>query len=204
MVLVVSVPEVRRAGMHSAGASRNDLAARMTALLIRVAAEDRTAFAELYAHYGPRLRTYMRKLGADAVAAEDLAQETMAAVWNKARLFDPARANANTWIFTIARNRRIDLVRRERRPEIDGDDPPGQADRSHSPEQAVIARRDATAVRAALADLPPDQADVIRMSFFEDRPHGAIAASLGVPLGTVKSRLRLALRRFRKALGEEK
>lgn len=188
--------------MDSAGASGGDVSERMTALLIRVAAEDRTAFAELYAHYGPRLRTYMRKLGADAVSAEDLTQETMAAVWNKARLFDPARANANTWIFTIARNRRIDLVRRERRPEIDGDDLASQADIAPSPEQAIIARRDATAIRAALADLPPDQADVIRLSFFEDRPHGAIAASLGVPLGTVKSRLRLALRRFRKALVE--
>ncbi len=175
---------------------------RMTALLLRVAAEDRPAFAELYAHYGPRLRVYMRKLGADAAASEDLTQEAMAAVWNKARLFDPAKANANTWIFTIARNRRIDLIRRERRPEIDAEDPSLQVEGPHSPEDAMITRRNAVAIRAALAELPPDQAEVIRMSFFEDRPHGAIAAALGVPLGTVKSRLRLAFRRFRKALGE--
>jgi RNA polymerase sigma-70 factor (ECF subfamily) len=190
--------------MDSTTASRSVETERMTVLLIRVAAQDRAAFAELYAFYGPRIRTYMRKLGADAAAAEDLAQEALAAVWNKARLFDPARANANTWIFTIARNRRIDLVRRERRPEIDCEDTSNQTSTSDSPEQAIIASRDAVAIRAALADLPPDQADVIRMSFFEDRPHGAIAISLGVPLGTVKSRLRLALRRFRKALGEAK
>jgi RNA polymerase sigma-70 factor (ECF subfamily) len=174
----------------------------MMALLLRVAAADRVAFAAVYAHYGPRLRTYMRKLGADAAASEDLVQEAMAAVWNKARLFDPAKANANTWIFTIARNRRIDLIRRERRPEIDGEDPSLQDEAPDSPEQAIITRRNAAAIRAALADLPPDQADVIRMSFFEDRPHGAIAAALGVPLGTVKSRMRLAFRRFRTALGE--
>lgn len=175
---------------------------RMTALLLRVAEADRAAFAELYAHYGPRLRVYMRKLGTDAAASEDLVQEAMAAVWNKAKLFDPAKANANTWIFTIARNRRIDLIRRERRPEIDAEDPSLQGDAPDSPEAGMIARRNAVAIRAALAELPPDQAEVIRMSFFEDRPHGAIAAALGVPLGTVKSRLRLAFRRFRKALGE--
>jgi RNA polymerase sigma factor (sigma-70 family) len=175
---------------------------RMTALLLRIAAADRSAFTELYAHYGPRLRVYMRKLGADAAASEDLVQEAMATVWNKARLFDPGRANANTWIFTIARNRRIDLMRRERRPEFDAGDPSLQADAPDSPEETVMTRRNAVAIRAALAALPPDQAEVIRMSFFEDRPHGAIAAALGVPLGTVKSRLRLAFRRFRKALGE--
>jgi RNA polymerase sigma-70 factor (ECF subfamily) len=174
----------------------------MSALVVRVAAGDRAAFSELYGHYGPRLKAYMRKLGADSVASEDLVQEAMAAVWNKARLFDPAKASANTWIFTIARNRRIDLVRRERRPELDAEDPSLKSEEPRSPEQAVIARRDVAAVRAALAELPADQAEVIRLSFFEDRAHGAIAAQLGVPLGTVKGRLRLALRRFRKALGE--
>jgi RNA polymerase sigma-70 factor (ECF subfamily) len=193
----------RRAAM---GSDTEDPAAgeagRMTALLLRVAGADRVAFAAVYAHYGPRLRLYMRKLGADAAASEDLVQEAMAAVWNKARLFDPAKANANTWIFTIARNRRIDLIRRERRPELDAEDPSLQSEAPDSPEDAVITRRNAVAIRAALAALPPDQAEVIRMSFFEDRPHGAIAAALNVPLGTVKSRLRLAFRRFRKALGE--
>lgn len=187
--------------MDSDRATSRD-AERMTGLLVRVAASDRAAFKELYAHYGPRLRTYMRRLGADAGAAEDLAQEAMAAVWNKSRLFDPAKANANTWVFTIARNLRIDLIRRERRPEIDAADPAIAAPAPDSPEQAVIAQRDATAVRAVLAALPADQAAVIRMSFFEDQPHGAIAAALGVPLGTVKSRIRLAFLRFRKALGE--
>jgi RNA polymerase sigma-70 factor (ECF subfamily) len=175
----------------------------MTALLVQVGSSgDRAAFTELYAHYSPRLRAYMRKLGADGLAAEDLAQEAMALIWNKARLFDPAKANANTWIFTIARNLRIDLIRRERRPIFQTQEAELELVDPDSPEQAIIGRRDAAAVRAALAELPQDQADVIRLSFFEDRPHGVISKELGVPLGTVKSRLRLAFRRFRKALGE--
>src|SRR4051812_17459278 len=178
-------------------------AERMTALLLQVAATaDRPAFGELYAFYSPRLRAYMRKLGADGAAAEDLVQDVLAAVWNKARQFDAGKANANTWIFTIARNLRIDLIRRERRPEFDADDLELQSDEPYSPERAIITQRDAAAVRTALAALPQEQADVIRLSFFEDRPHGAIAAELGVPLGTVKSRMRLAFRRFRTALGE--
>ena len=200
--LIVRAPTARRRGMDRDAAPGAIDADRMTGLLIRVAASDRAAFKELYAHIGPRLRTYMRRLGADAGAAEDLAQEAMATVWNKSQLFDPAKANANTWIFTIARNLRIDLIRRERRPEIDAEDPTIAPPAPDSPEQAVITNRDATAVRAVLATLPADQAAVIRMSFFEDQPHGAIAAALGVPLGTVKSRMRLAFLRFRKALGE--
>lgn len=199
---LVYVKPLRRARMDKNTCSAAGNAHRMTGLLLRVAASDRAAFAELYGHYGPRLRIYMRRLGADTVTAEDLVQEAMALVWNKARLFDPAKANANTWIFTIARNRRIDLIRRERRPELDPDDPNLAAEAPVSPEQAIVNRRNVVAIRTALAKLPADQADIIRMSFFEDRPHRAIADTLGVPLGTVKSRLRLAFQRFRKALGE--
>jgi RNA polymerase sigma-70 factor (ECF subfamily) len=198
----VAAPVLAVALVSANDADTTTDAGRMTALLLRIADADRAAFAELYAFYGPRLRAYMRKLGADGVSAEDLAQEAMAAVWNKARLFDPAKANANTWIFTIARNLRIDLIRRERRPEIEADDPTLQGEAPDSPERSFMARRDSAAIRAAFADLPAEQAEVIRLSFFEDRPHGAIAAELGVPLGTVKSRMRLAFRRFRKALGE--
>jgi RNA polymerase sigma factor (sigma-70 family) len=200
-VLLLCAPLARRVAVGSKAVPPSSDAERMTMLLLRVAATaDRPAFSEVYGFYSPRLRTYMRKLGADGAAAEDLVQDVMAAVWNKARLFDPAKASAGTWIFTIARNLRIDLIRRERRPEIDADDLDLQSE--ESPEQAMVTRRDAASVRAALAALPPDQAAVIRLSFFEDRPHGSIATELGVPLGTVKSRVRLALRRFRKTLGE--
>jgi RNA polymerase sigma-70 factor (ECF subfamily) len=177
---------------------------RMTALLARLAREpDRKAFAELYVFYAPRIRTYLRRLGADPAAAEDLAQEAMATVWHKAAIYDSTLASAGTWIFTIARNLRVDALRRERRPQIDPQDPALAPDAPQSPETLLTGTRAASALREAVAALPPEQARLVELSFFQDRPHSIIAAELGVPLGTVKSRLRLAIARVRKALGDE-
>jgi RNA polymerase sigma-70 factor (ECF subfamily) len=176
----------------------------MTVLMARLATgPDKDAFAALYAFYAPRLRTYLRRLGADSASAEDLAQEAMATVWRKARLFDQTRATAGTWIFTIARNLRVDALRRERRPEIDPNDPLLVPDEPLSPESSLSGARTAERLRGVVATLPPEQARLVALSFFEDRPHSAIAAELGIPLGTVKSRLRLAMNRVRKALGDE-
>jgi len=178
--------------------------ARMTALLTQLSlAPDRAAFAGLYAFYAPRIRTYLRRLGADAAAAEDLTQEAMATVWRKAALYDPARATAGTWIFTIARNLRVDALRRERRPQIDPADPALVPDSPETPEASLSGARMATQLRAAIAALPAEQARLVELSFFQDRAHSAIADELGLPLGTVKSRLRLAIGRVRKTLGED-
>lgn len=116
-------------------------------------------------------------------------------VWRKAGYFDPARASAATWIFTIARNLRVDLQRRIRDPRLlenymDYAQEPG-------PGENLISTEREERIGAALAELPSEQADVIRLSFFEDRPHSEIAGALGIPLGTVKSRLRLAMNRLR-------
>ncbi len=175
----------------------------MTGLLAQLAAQqDQAIFAELFQFYAPRIKAYLRRLGADERTAEDLAQDAMATVWNKAPMFDPAKAGAGTWIFTIARNLRIDALRRERRPEVDPTDPVFEQVEHTTPEGALNAQQRARAVSRALGDLPAEQALIVRLSFFEDRPHGDIAEKLGIPLGTVKSRLRLAMQRFRKALGE--
>jgi RNA polymerase sigma-70 factor (ECF subfamily) len=175
----------------------------MTALLSGLAQNrDQAVFAQLFQFYAPRLKSYMRRLGSDEETAEEIVQEAMTAVWNKAAMFDPTKANASTWIFTIARNLRIDLIRRERRPLMDDstfDDIPDQGD---LPDQVLSLTQRAAAIRIALATLPADQAQIIRLSFFEEQPHSAIAERLGLPLGTVKSRLRLAFNRFRKALGD--
>jgi RNA polymerase sigma-70 factor (ECF subfamily) len=156
---------------------------------------DRERFAALFEHFAPRCKSFFIRLGASPGAAEDLAQETLLAVWNKADRFDPARAQASTWIFTIARNLRIDMQRRERDPAklaefYETAPEPLASDRMVSAEQEKR-------VHAALASLPADQADVIRLSFFEDRPHAEIAGALNIPLGTVKSRVRLAMARLR-------
>ena len=176
---------------------------RMTQLLsVMKAAPDEAAFAELFRFYAPRVKSYMRKLGAAEDIAEELAQEAMAMVWRKAHLFDSDKAGAGTWIFSIARNLRIDAFRRQKRPEIELDDPTLVPDDPLSPEAELDQGQQARAVRAALATLPSEQAKIVHLSFFEDKPHAEIAEQLGIPLGTVKSRMRLAFQRFRKALGE--
>lgn len=162
---------------------------------------DREAFAELYRHYAPRLKSYLLRLGG-ADTAEEMAQEAMLAVWRKAALFDPAKASAGTWIFTIARNHYIDRRRKERRPELDPSDPMLTIESDPSADAAMSSRQTEQIVRAALAELSPEQARVVEMSFYEDKPHSAIAAELNLPLGTVKSRLRLAFARLRGAVGE--
>lgn len=167
--------------------------------LIEAIAEraDRAAFAELFTHFAPRLKAYLLRLGADQATAEEVAQEAMLTVWRKAASFDRRQAGAATWIFTIARNRRIDRLRRERRPEIDGNDPalvpaaPAEAD------FAVWGAQVETRLRAAIESLPPEQSDLIRRAYFEDLSHREIAEISGLPLGTVKSRIRLALQRLR-------
>lgn len=165
---------------------------------------DRAAFAALFDHFAPRVKSYMLRLGAGPEAAEELAQETLFIVWRRAAGFDPARAAASTWIFTIARNLRFDALRRDRRsvskhPAFAAENQPTEPPR---PDASLGTVQDQARVARALELLPEDQATVVRLAYFSDQPHSEIAAGLGVPLGTVKSRLRLAMARLRAALGE--
>lgn len=170
-------------------------------LLVAVAEhKEHAAFARLFAHFAPRLKAYAMRGGALPSAAEDIAQETMAAAWRKAHLYDPAKANAGTWLFAISRNLRIDRIRRERRPEPDPNDPAFTPEPEVAPDLAVSKHQSAEAVKAALKDLPEVQREAVLLSFYEEEPHAAIATRLGLPLGTVKSRIRLALKRLGDAL----
>ncbi|MGF1476387.1 MAG: sigma-70 family RNA polymerase sigma factor [Geminicoccaceae bacterium] len=172
--------------------------------MLRVAGErDRRAFMELFDHYAPRVKGYLRRLGVDGEAAEDLVQDVMLTVWQRAETYDPRQAGVSTWIFTIARNRRIDVIRRERRPEPDPDDPLLVPDAEPFGEAIVLRAETDRRLRAAVASLPEDQATLVRVSFFEEKPHGRIAKELGLPLGTVKSRIRLALGKLRSVLAEQ-
>lgn len=182
------------------GMNRPPEIAEMDALLGRVARDqDRAAFAALFTHFAPRVKAYLLRLGAPAGVAEELAQEALLSVWRKAHLFDPAKASAATWLFTIARNLRIDAIRREKRPALDPEDfmPEPDAD---ADEGLMLAENEGR-LRVALKELPADQIQVVELSFFADKPHSQIAAELGIPLGTVKSRLRLAMGRLKRAMG---
>lgn len=163
---------------------------------------DRDAFARLFDHFAPRLKAYLMKAGATAGAPEDFAQDAMLTVWRKAELFDRTKAHAATWIFTIARNRRLDVLRQDARrlplPEIDlAQDEPEQ------PDKVVLAAENAARLKAAMARLSPDQIEVLRLAFFQDNPHSEIARRLELPLGTVKSRIRKAMIKLRTLLDDE-
>ncbi len=163
---------------------------------------DRAAFAELFAYFAPRVKAWMLRAGSPPTIADELMQEVMLTVWQKARLFDPAKAGPSTWIFTIARNLRIDTMRRERHPSELMPDPAEAPDGPVQPDRLLTMSQQEIRIRAALRLLPPEQADVIRKAFFEDKVHAEIENELGIPLGTVKSRLRLAMTRLRAALGD--
>ncbi|WP_340149180.1 sigma-70 family RNA polymerase sigma factor [uncultured Sneathiella sp.] len=161
---------------------------------------DSLAFKRLFADLAPRLKYFLISRGLAESAAEDVLQETMMKVWRKASLFDASKASASTWVYTIARNVRIDRLRKEGRPEPDPNDPCYVPDDPETGEQAVSRKQDRERIRKAMAVLPPEQMKIIRMSFFDEKSHGEIAEELDLPLGTVKSRLRLAFGKIRAEL----
>lgn len=170
-----------------------------SALLRKVRDErDREAFSALFLHFAPRIKGFLMKSGADAALAEECAQDVMATLWRKSHQFDPTRASVSTWLFTIARNRRIDLLRRQSRPEPEelpwGPEPaPDQAD-------ALALQQDSRALAAALKALPEAQRDLIEKAYFGCMTQAEIADLTGLPLGTIKSRIRLALERLRRLM----
>jgi RNA polymerase sigma-70 factor (ECF subfamily) len=159
--------------------------------------QDRAAFTELFGHFAPRVKGFLMRYGLPDPLSEELAQETMLTVWRKADRFDPGRAAVSTWIFTIARNKRIDRLRRDKGGAAARFDVSDENEDCGSSEELAIAAETAEQVRAAMAALPNNQAQIVRLAFFAEKPHAEIARELNIPLGTVKSRVRLALARLR-------
>jgi RNA polymerase sigma-70 factor (ECF subfamily) len=186
-------------------ANPGGLAAEHGAMIVRIAqGRDRTAFIALFQHFAPRVKSYLRRRGAPDTVAEDMAQEAMLSVWRKADRFDPTKAGAGTWIFTIARNLWIDTIRKERRPELDPSDPLLVPDGPENADSVLENEQRDDRLRTALESLPAKQAEVVRLAFFDDLTHTEVAERLGLPLGTVKSRLRLAFDRLRGTIGEDR
>ncbi len=157
--------------------------------------KDRAAFAEVFRHFAPRVKGFLIKSGANPALAEDCTQDVMATLWRKAQQYDPVRASVATWIFTIARNRRIDALRKERRPEPEdlpwGPEPePDQTD-------VLVLQQETLKLGQALRQLPEKQRLLIERAYFGDLSHSEIADETGLPLGTIKSRIRLALDKLR-------
>ena len=196
----------RPSGLRRFGNERPRVTVEWATLIGRVADGDREAFRRLFEHFAPRVKGLMLKAGASSGDAEEIAQETLLAVWRKAAQFDPVSAGASAWVYTIARNLRIDQVRRTARR--GGADHEAELDYLVDPAEPaddVMARNDeADRIARALSSLAEEQSMAIRLSFIEERPHPEIADILGIPLGTVKSRIRLAMNRLRALLDEAK
>jgi RNA polymerase sigma factor (sigma-70 family) len=195
---------MRRAGRPSGreyAVPDND---ELAALVDRVARlQDRDAFIILFDHYAPRINGYLQRLGTPAGVAEELAQDVMVTLWRKAALFDSGKSSVGTWLFRIARNRRIDMLRRDRMADVDENDPALQPSAPDEVGEVLDAQRREERVRVALKHLPAEQLALVELAFFKNLTHSQIADETGLPLGTVKSRIRLAFTRLRKILEDD-
>ena len=172
-------------------------------MLVRVGRDrDKAAFAALFEYFAPRIKSFLLRLGTDVSLCEEIAQEAMIMVWRRAETYNPSQSGASTWIFTIARNKRIDRLRRENRPLPDLADPAFAPEPVETGEKTIFRQQEEEKIRHALKNLPDEQAKMIFSAYYEEKSHREIADESGVPLGTVKSRIRLALNRLRAHLDE--
>ena len=181
-------------------ADKAAMAALATLIEDIAAHKSKAAFKKLFEYFAPRLKGYLMRLGSSEAQAEELVQDVMLTVWRKASLFDRRKAAASTWLFTIARNRRIDILRREKYPELDPEDPALVPDEEVQPDDAVIMAERKAEVQSAMATLPEEQVELVKLAFYKGWSHSEIAKETGLPLGTVKSRLRLSFTRLKEAL----
>lgn len=183
--------------LTSQATQQGEFAALITAVAER---RDREAFTLLFDHFAPRLNAYLRRLGTDPATAEEIAQETMVTLWHKAPQYNPQKSSLATWLYRIARNRRVDNLRRDRLDFLDVSDPILEAADATDLVAEVDMQQRKDAVRSALASLPEEQLSVVRLAFFDDLSHSQISEQIGLPLGTVKSRIRLGFTRLRRSL----
>jgi RNA polymerase sigma-70 factor (ECF subfamily) len=200
-----NLPELERKALVLEEEQGKSDAERINSLMAAVAkSRDVQAFEDVYRHFCPRVRSYMVRLTkGNRVLAEELTQETLMKVWHKAELYDPSKAQASTWIFTIARNRMIDAMRRGSRAEFDVNDPAFVPDQMEAADDGIERRQDSQRLQQAMMTLKDKYVEVLRMSFFDGLTHPLIVQKLNLPLGTVKSRIRLACEKLRMALREQ-
>ncbi len=161
------------------------------------ASNDREAFRAFFRRWAGRVHAWALRSHPDAVQADEVVQDVFLRVWRHAARFDPARAAVSTWLWTVARNVRVDRMRRDHPRWLDLDDVVAPTEPEASPAYQVEAAQQSARVRDAVAELPPDQLTVLNLAYWEGRTLSEVATVTGVPLGTVKSRVRLALERLR-------
>ncbi|WP_084399273.1 sigma-70 family RNA polymerase sigma factor [Henriciella aquimarina] len=157
----------------------------------------RASFGQLFQFYAPRLKSYLKRMGAEDSSAEEIVQDVMLTVWKKAAQFDEAKASVSTWIFRIARNRQIDMFRQASKPELSPDEPMLKPAAEAAPEEELDRVQMEAYVRAQLETLPAEQLELLKAAFYQGLSHSEIAKAYDLPLGTVKSRIRLAFERLR-------
>ena len=161
---------------------------------------DRNAFSILYEHYAPRVKSYLLRGGATLSEVEELVQEVMFRIWKRASSYNPSRASVSTWVFTIARNLRIDRIRKMKHVDVDPSDPALVAAKAPSPEMKTRQRERIQAVREELSSLPKPQAEILAAMYYQGTSQSQLASEMDLPLGTVKSRVRLATKAMRSSL----
>jgi RNA polymerase sigma-70 factor (ECF subfamily) len=166
--------------------------------------QDKSSFKMIFDYFGPRLKSFLMSSGAEESIAEEVVQETMCVVWTKADYYDPKMASPSTWIYTIARNKKIDILRKSRKAILENIDtailppiiPRLEEDIEHDQKFEVI--------NQYLDELPKEQLALLKMNFIEEKSHGEIAEITKIPLGTIKSRIRLAMEKIRERIEKDK
>ena len=195
-------PDIARDESKTLSRRKSDLSQQTVWMIAVRDHRDRNAFAALFDHFAPRLKGFIMRSGTSAQHAEEIVQDVMLTMWRKAAMFDPHRAQVSAWIYQIARNRQIDIARKEKRPmpEELREEPNTEPDAS----QILGLEQEAGQLKQALAKLKPEQREIIERAYLGELTHQEISAQTGLPLGTIKSRIRLGLERLRHELKDLK
>src|SRR5436190_10355105 len=166
---------------------------------------DARAFEAIYDRHGSAAFSLAYRIAGNRPAAEDIVQDAFLAIWRSSVRYQPERGNLRSWLLSVVHNRAIDWLRRalvQTRHQVEAE---GVEERKAAPEFTdleALRRDEARTIRSAMEELPPDQLRVVELAYFGGFTHTQIAEMLGMPLGTVKGRMRLALDKMRYGLGE--
>lgn len=207
MMQVMPEKRVNRQYMKTNSASPQEITPEhLAALLAEVAVQrSRRAFSELFKHFAPRLQSFATRQFGNEQTAMDLVQETMTNVWHKAHLFSPEKGSPTTWIFTIARNIRFDILRKSKKNQNDISaeelwpvlsEEMSDSDEEFAIDQTILLQE----ITSYYSQLPDAQREVIVSIYIEGKSQQEVSDELGIPLGTVKSRTRLALQKLRELI----